>query len=113
MMRSRKPNHAMPDLPTVCTLLPDALRARRDELAALARSAEAADEISGGMRLRFAATGDVLPTLARIVDAERQCCRFLRFAITVEPDGGPIGLEVTGPAGAREFVAGLLAQERG
>jgi hypothetical protein len=101
----------MPDLPIICTLSPDALLTRRDELAALVRSAAVANEIPGGMRFRFAATDEVLPTLARVVEAERQCCRFLRFAITVEPDGGPIGLEVTGPAGTREFVAALLAAE--
>ena len=100
----------MRDLPIVCTLSPETLRTRRDDLTALVRRAEASDEIPGGMRFRFAATGDVLLTLARVVDAERQCCRFLRFAITVEPDGGPISLELTGPDGTRDFVAGLAGQ---
>jgi hypothetical protein len=98
----------MPDLPIVCTLVPDALRNRREDLAALVRRAEASDEIPGGLRVRFAAADDLLPTLARIVDAERQCCRFLRFAITAEPDGGPIGLEVTGPDGTTDFLVDLL-----
>jgi hypothetical protein len=35
---------------------------------------------------------------------------FLRFAITVEPDGGPVCLELTGPRGTREFVAALRLQ---
>ena len=42
------------------------------------------------------------------VEAQRQCCRFLRFEITVEPDGGPISLELSGPPGTREFIAALL-----
>ena len=46
--------------------------------------------------------------IARAVDAERQGCRFLRFRITVEPDGGPIVLELTGPPGTREFISALL-----
>ena len=98
----------MADLPILCTLAPGALQARRASLAALARQAEASAEIPGGLRFRFAAIDGMLPTLARSVDAERQCCRFLRFAITVEPDGGPIGLEVTGPPGARAFIVALL-----
>ena len=43
-----------------------------------------------------------------VVDAERHCCRFLRFAMTVEPDGGPVFLELTGPAGTRDFVSALI-----
>src|SRR3954451_7607340 len=52
-----------------------------------------------------------LTTAARTspaVNAERQCCRFLRFTITVEPAGGPMVLELTAPAGAAEFMAALL-----
>jgi hypothetical protein len=42
------------------------------------------------------------------VEAERQCCRFLRFAIVVEPDGGPIALQLSGPTGTRAFLSGLI-----
>jgi hypothetical protein len=42
------------------------------------------------------------------VEAERHCCRFLRFTITVEPDDGPVTLDFTGPQGTREFVVALL-----
>jgi hypothetical protein len=61
-----------------------------------------------GLRLRFSATGDTLSAIARTIEAERHCCRFLRFQITVEPDGGPIFLELSGPPGTREFVTALL-----
>jgi hypothetical protein len=99
----------MADLPIVCTLTPAALQARRQGLLAqLRRRAEAHEELAAGHRLRFATAPDTLPTIARVIEAERQCCRFLRFALTVEPDGGPITLELTGPTGTREFVAALL-----
>jgi hypothetical protein len=99
----------MADLPIMCTLTPDALRTRREGLLAdLLRHAIAREELPDGLRLRFAASGETLATIARAVDAERQCCRFLRFAITIEPDGGPISVELNGPAGTREFVAALL-----
>jgi hypothetical protein len=99
----------MPELPVACTLGPAALRARRAGLLSdLLRRADAHEEIGNGHRLRFAAGGDTLDLIARAVDAERQCCRFLRFGITVEPDGGPMWLELTGPPGTREFVSALL-----
>lgn len=49
-----------------------------------------------------------IATIARAVEAERHCCRFLRFGITVEPDGGPVFLELTGPPGTREFIGALF-----
>ena len=99
----------MTDLPIACTLTPQALRIRREGLLAdLVRRAAAYDELPDGVRLRFAASSETLSTIARAVDAERDCCRFLRFAITVEPDGGPMVLDISGPPGTREFLAGLL-----
>jgi hypothetical protein len=83
-----KERSLMPDLPIVCTLGPAALKARREDLL-------------GGSE-------DVLGAIARVIDLERQCCRFLRFQITIEPDGGPLWLECTCPPGTREFLDGML-----
>ena len=99
----------MADIPIACTLSPEALRTRRDGLLAdLLRRAEHHEFKDEGLRLRFSPDDDTLATIARAVDSERRCCRFLHFGITVEPDGGPISLELSGPAGTREFLAGLL-----
>ena len=99
----------MSDVPIACTLSPDALKTRREGLlAGLFQRAEHHELTEQGIRMRFAPATDVVAAIARVVDAERQCCRFLRFAISVEPDGGPILLELTGPPGTREFLAGLV-----
>ena len=99
----------MADLPVACTLTPDALRARREGLLAdLLRRAESRDFAGDSLRLRFAADDETLPVVTRAIDAERRCCRFLRFAVTVEPDGGPIYLDLSGPPGTGDFLAALL-----
>ena len=99
----------MTDLPIACTLTPDALAARRAGLLSdLLQRAEGREDLVDGLRLRFAPTGETLATIARAVEAERHCCRFLRFGIVIEPDGGPIVLELTGPQGTREFIGALL-----
>ena len=99
----------MTDLPIVCRLTPDALRARREGLLAeLLRTSTGHELLAEGLRLRFAPSADTLASIARAVEAERHCCRFLRFTITVEPDEGPLTLDLTGPQGTREFVAALL-----
>jgi hypothetical protein len=97
------------DLPVACSLSAAALKARRENLLNVLRDrAEERHELSNGYRLRFSPQGDVLSLIGRTIDAERQCCRFLRFTLTVEPDAGAIVLDLTGPTGAREFLAAML-----
>jgi hypothetical protein len=48
------------------------------------------------------------PTIAAVVDRERQCCRFLQFSITLDPNLGPIWLEVGGPEGTKAILALLV-----
>ena len=65
----------MADIPIACTLSPYALKTRRDGLLAdLFRRAEHHELTEHGLRVRFAPTADVVATVARVVDAERQCC---------------------------------------
>ena len=100
----------MNELPVACTLGPAALKARREGLLAdLVRRADAQEQLPDGHSLRFAAADDTLGLIARAIDAERQCCRFLRFRVTVEPNEGPILLELTGPEGTRDFLSALIA----
>ncbi len=99
----------MPDLPLACTLGPAALEARQDDLlGGLVRRGLERVGIPHGYRVRFAPENGVLASIANVIEVERQCCRFLTFRLTAEPDGGPIWLEFTGPAGTKEFLAGML-----
>jgi len=107
LKRPAEEDDSIADLPVVCTLTPATIATRKAGLLpGLAARAESREETAAGMRLRFPA--DALSAILETVDAERQCCRFLRFDITVEPDGGPIWLELAGPAGTREFLSALL-----
>jgi hypothetical protein len=74
----------MADLPIVCSLTPEALEARREGLAALLNRSTGRELLAEGLRLRFEAASETLSSIVRAVDAERRCCRFLRFTITVE-----------------------------
>jgi len=100
----------VPDhLPVVCTLDPTTLKARQEGLLShLVGRAEERMQLEDGFRLRFAARDGILSAIARTIDAERQCCRFLRFTVTVEPDGGLILVDLTGPPGTREFLAAMF-----
>ena len=99
----------MADQPIFCRLTPEALDARkRDLLSALVDRSVGRELLTDGVRLRFEASEETLSSIVQAVEAERHCCRFLRFTITVEPNDGAMLLELTGPPGSREFVAALL-----
>ena len=99
----------MANLPIFCSLTPDALDARKKGLlAALLSQSTGREPLAEGLRLRFEASRETLSNIVQVVDAERRCCRFLRFTITVEPDEAAVTLDLTGPPGSGEFVAALL-----
>src|SRR5712691_7889156 len=82
----------MSDLPIACTLGPAALKARREDLlGGLVRRAEERIDVPNGYRVRFQSENGLLTTFARFIETERQCCRFLRFDLTVEPTSAPCG----------------------
>jgi hypothetical protein len=101
----------MTELPIACTLSPADRQQRRATLlpSILARAVER-DHLPDGYRWRFAPADDFLATLGAVIDAERHCCRFLRFAVAAESDGGVVTLEVTGPQGTREFLDQLASE---
>jgi hypothetical protein len=99
------------DLPIVCTLTEAELRERRQTTLATIR--EAAIDVTpmpDGYAYRFPAQSEMLFQLSRLVDLERQCCRFLTFRIIVEPGEQPIRLEVTGPPEAKPMIEDLIAR---
>jgi hypothetical protein len=96
-------------LPIACSLSPETVQTRRAKLLpGLVQRADAVDWLANGMRLRFDASADALQDIASTIEAERQCCRFLRFELAIEPDAGPIWLTLTGPPGTTEFLDALV-----
>lgn len=60
--------------------------------------------LPNGYALQFAANDDCLSQLTHFIQLETKCCCFLRFKLTVEPEGGPMWLELTGPPGTKDFI---------
>ena len=94
----------MANLPIACSLTAAELDQRREILAALRARCSEVQPIENGLRLCFDAAPGVFADVARVIDLERQCCRFLHFRLDVLPDGGPIWLELSGPDGTAEFL---------
>ena len=96
--------------PIACSLTPDQLRDRNASLlpGLLGRAAQVTPT-ADGYRVEFAAAdGDTASAIAACIDAERHCCPFLQFTLTVPAEAGTIVLDVTGPAGTRQFLDALI-----
>jgi hypothetical protein len=61
-----------------------------------------------GFRLVFSGDRESVALVVAAIEAERACCRFLRFTLRFEQDLGPIVLELDGPEGTRAFLAALF-----
>lgn len=100
----------MSEIPIACTLDSSELRERQSGLhARLASALQERRELPDGYAFRFAAESELLQSLARFVDLERQCCPFLRFRLVLEPGKGPMWLELTGAEGSKETIQALMA----
>ena len=95
--------------PVACSLDDEALRARQGSLLpGLVPHVRAVTETANGFRFEFAPSAELLAKIAAVIAAERQCCRFLRFELIVDPSGRPVTLTLSGPPGTREFLSSLL-----
>jgi len=81
---------------------------RTELLPGLLSKADAQATIPEGFRWSFSETDGLLHHIVSVIEAERRCCRFLRFCFTLEPNGGPLWLEVTGPEGTQDFLRPLI-----
>lgn len=95
-----------PPLPVACSLSEPALAKRRAGLFTdLARRRQEVRWLAEGVILRYGSEQGTLALLGEFIQLESECCPFLRFQLTVEPAGGAVWLELTGPPGTREFLA--------
>ena len=100
----------MSELPIACELTPAEMTARRAALLpGLLGRAEERRTLDNGFQWRFDASSELFTAVAETINAERQCCRFLRFVLTVESGGGSLWLEITGPQGTPEVLESLLS----
>jgi hypothetical protein len=97
-----------PDTPIACSLSSVDAKSRQREWSALVQQAAVRRiAVPGGLRVEFRPDVEVQAELARLVELERACCPFLE--LTIDDEGGALGLTVTGPPEAAPIVEGLLS----
>ncbi len=87
-----------------CTLTDQAKRARRTEFGEkLAGYITKTVENETGFTAEF--ENGHAAEIVEFVELERECCSFFSFTLSFAPNGGPTTLEISGPDGAKEFLA--------
>jgi hypothetical protein len=61
--------------------------------------------------ISFRLPSNALEAVMRFVANERKCCPFMTFDIRVQANGGPVLLNMTGPAGTCEVIEAELGVE--
>jgi len=96
-------------LPIACTLTAPELQQRRETvLQKVRRAVVEVRELKDGYAYSFSSASEWLDEVANLIELERQCCSSLRFRLTVEANDGSLLLEMTGPEGTKEFLAGMF-----
>ena len=92
-------------VPIACSLTDAEFREREALLLARFKAAVATTrELPDGFAFLAPGGKSWITLLADLIAAERECCPFLRFELTAEPNLGPVTLSVTGPAGSKAFL---------
>ena len=92
-----------------CTLSsPEERRAREAEVGDLFQTCQAVTELPDGYQLRFAGTDATLAQLSAFLRAERHCCPFFTFELSLASNLGPINLSLRGSPAIKDFVRDAL-----
>lgn len=97
------------NLPIACTLTAPELQQRRSGL--LRRFQEAVVEVrelGDGYAYRLPSDETWIMEVVQLITLERQCCPFMTFNLRLEPNNGPMWLELVGPDGTKNFLDNLL-----
>jgi hypothetical protein len=100
----------MPDeIPVACCLSDEELRKREATLLAQFKAALIGnEELNDGYLFQVPGDKKWITLLAELIVAERECCPFLKFEVTMEPGTGPVSVRMTGPAGMKDFLRSIL-----
>lgn len=88
-----------------CTLTDVALRERKAHLLdTVQQKVLEKIELENGYAYRFESGGQILEQLMELIRAERACCSFLIFTLSVSGPTDDLWLNLTGAEGVKSFI---------
>ena len=85
--------------------LPELRKRKATVIASLKQQILERRELRDGFGFKFPGTDQVLDELTEFIKTERECCDFFTFRLSISGDKSEAWLELTGPEGAKEFIA--------
>jgi hypothetical protein len=95
------------EVPVACNwaaLTAEQQERQRTLLGQLRVDVEEVRELTDGYAFRHSPARSVLLAIVEFVANERLCCPFFEFGITIERDGGPVWLRMTGDEEAKRVL---------
>lgn len=99
---------ARADAPDGCTLSAGPHSDRMSEIEELFAGKTETRELEDGYEFRFPGDSEWSGKLLELIHSERECCRFLKFELSFEPEQGPIWLRVRGSAQVKALLQSML-----
>ena len=96
--------------PAACQLSPGGYAERLAEIDDLFADSEATRELEDGYAFRFPGDADQAGQLLDLINAERQCCRFLKFELIFEPYEGAIWFGVRGSTEVKSTIESMMGE---
>jgi len=97
------------EIPVACCLSNEELRNREATLLAQFKTVVIkSEELDHGYLFRVRGDNKSIALVTELIMAERECCPFLKFELSLEPAMGPLSVRMTGPAGTKEFLKSIL-----
>lgn len=92
-----------------CKLTSPELRLRKETvIKSLKSQVITKTELKNGYQYKFEVTDKMIDELAEFIKTERACCDFFTFNLSFSGDKKHAILQITGPAGTKEFIKSEL-----
>lgn len=94
-------------------LTPDAAQELREPiLGVVLDSIKSVMENEDGFTLNFGRESRIIRSVSQMIEIERVTNPFLRMALVVESNQGPIKLDLSGPTGTKDFLISAFGLKR-
>ncbi len=101
---AQEANTLAADAKSTCRLTADEMTQRLAEVSDLLQQAAEIQECDDGYVFVFPGHAAAARQLLDFINAERQCCSFITFELTFQPDQGPIGVRIGGSEKLKAMV---------
>jgi hypothetical protein len=97
------------EIPVACCLSDEEMHHREVTLLSQFKAAVIdRTELKDGYVFRVPGDKKSIMLVAELIVAERECCPFLKFELSLEPGMGAASVRMTGPEGTKEFLRSIL-----